>query len=250
MKRHAFTLIELLVVIAIIAILAAILFPVFAQARNQARQASCISNLKQLATGQLMYLQDYDEKFAKWHTDLMWQTPIRTDAMWMQEIYPYVKNAGVYACANDSRSLNNSNGWEYAKTAQTDPTWFKSSYGMSEYLLNQGGNQARKISEVGYVAQTVMMTDSQGPLIHDWDGVCGTNPPHQKGWERTWFANLGQWTPDGCTDTWPAFKQYSRHKEGSIIAYVDGHAGFMNHLAFKKEGNRSRPIYNPSDQPF
>src|SRR3954465_12810650 len=62
-KRSAFTLIELLVVIAIIAILAAILFPVFAQAREAARKASCQSNLKQLATATMMYVQDYDESF-------------------------------------------------------------------------------------------------------------------------------------------------------------------------------------------
>src|SRR5436853_6791160 len=62
-RRRGFTLIELLVVIAIIAILAAILFPVFAQARNQARKTTCLSNTKQLGLGVLMYLQDYDEVF-------------------------------------------------------------------------------------------------------------------------------------------------------------------------------------------
>ncbi|MFQ6098945.1 MAG: DUF1559 domain-containing protein, partial [Armatimonadota bacterium] len=69
--RHrtvGFTLIELLVVIAIIAILAAILFPVFSRAREKARQASCQSNLKQLALGFLMYAQDYDEKFYSYHS--------------------------------------------------------------------------------------------------------------------------------------------------------------------------------------
>ena len=62
-RRKGFTLIELLVVIAIIAILAAILFPVFAKAREKARQVSCQSNMKQIGTATMMYLQDYDEKF-------------------------------------------------------------------------------------------------------------------------------------------------------------------------------------------
>ena len=81
MRRNAFTLIELLVVIAIIAILAAILFPVFAQAREKAKQTSCLSNIKQINTASLMYAQDYDENlaggtFANYPAGF-WQTPAR-----------------------------------------------------------------------------------------------------------------------------------------------------------------------------
>src|SRR5258706_14659298 len=69
LSRRGFTLIELLVVIAIIQILEAILFPVFAQARAKARGVSCLSNVRQLATGMTMYAQDYDEAFPQWHWD-------------------------------------------------------------------------------------------------------------------------------------------------------------------------------------
>src|SRR5687768_1639775 len=101
-RRNGFTLIELLVVIAIIAILAAILFPVFAQARDKARGASCLSNMKQIALGTLMYAQDYDETQppAYVHMDWLikkpefywWQVP------WTNLIYPYVKNKQVFSC--------------------------------------------------------------------------------------------------------------------------------------------------------
>lgn len=93
--NRAFTLIELLVVIAIIAILAAILFPVFAQAREKARQVTCLSNCKQLGLGYMMYTQDYDETFVfseRWGG---------AGQGWGGRIYPYVKNRAVYTCPND-----------------------------------------------------------------------------------------------------------------------------------------------------
>src|SRR6195256_2934245 len=100
--RRGFTLIELLVVIAIIAILAAILFPVFAQARAKARQASCTSNVKQMSLGVMMYIQDYDETFPFWNWGDSYGSgtlhPNHFESFWANAIYPYVKNGQVYTC--------------------------------------------------------------------------------------------------------------------------------------------------------
>src|SRR5207248_8383643 len=94
LKKSGFTLIELLVVIAIIAILAAILFPVFAQARESARATSCLSNTKQIALGQLMYSQDYDETIIPWCIVDRGAYPIdvQLKGAWTTLIQPYLKN--------------------------------------------------------------------------------------------------------------------------------------------------------------
>lgn len=117
-RTRGFTLIELLVVIAIIAILAAILFPVFARAREAARKSSCQSNLNQLGKGFLMYTQDYDEAFpAIW----LGQWNIRTgNTNWGPAIQPYIKNRQVYKCPSDSLrntgSSYNGNNWLHLRS--------------------------------------------------------------------------------------------------------------------------------------
>ena len=116
MKRHtAFTLIELLVVIAIIAILAAILFPVFAQARAKARQATCLSNLKQIALAQMMYSQDYDENFAPYQLNYVCPWPdlcgntFPTSVSYLFLVQPYSKSNLYSRCpdAKPTQEVNN-----------------------------------------------------------------------------------------------------------------------------------------------
>src|SRR5205814_7641672 len=101
MRRTGFTLIELLVVIAIIAILAAILFPVFAQARDKARQTACLSNLKQLGLAQSMYSQDYDETLPR----AILQLPDGSLFPWPLAVAPYTKNTAIFRCPSDRNPM-------------------------------------------------------------------------------------------------------------------------------------------------
>ena len=102
-NQSAFTLIELLVVIAIIAILAAILFPVFAQAREKARQTSCLSNMKQMGLAQMQYSQDYDEMFVLATNEVNPDNPALApaslyDITWIRNIQPYIKSTQIFVC--------------------------------------------------------------------------------------------------------------------------------------------------------
>lgn len=113
-RTSGFTLIELLVVIAIIAILAAILFPVFARARENARRTSCLSNLKQIGLGIMQYSQDYDEKLVAYgysYNNTPYAasnpSPAATNYKWMDAIYPYVKSEQVFNCPSMASDAQN-----------------------------------------------------------------------------------------------------------------------------------------------
>ncbi len=106
-----FTLIELLVVIAIISLLAAVLFPVFAQAREKARQTTCLSNTRQIATAVLMYAQDSDEVLPPVAYE---DAATGEDVNWLDLLLPYVKNRGVYLCPSDTASKTVSYGMNEA----------------------------------------------------------------------------------------------------------------------------------------
>ena len=109
MMKRGFTLIELLVVIAIIAILAAILFPVFARAREKARQSSCLSNQKQIALGWHMYVQDYDERIPAYSRLVGGAWILRVHEV----IEPYIKSTQIWACPSDDHNNSNYIGYGY-----------------------------------------------------------------------------------------------------------------------------------------
>ena len=211
MTRRGFTLIELLVVIAIIAILAAILFPVFAKAREKARQTSCLNNMKQLSLGMLQYVQDYDERFMMCrYADGRDNVPspmtgANVCPTWCELIYPYVKNSQVYICPSDSATrpttfgtvgTNRGNIWSYGRN-----------YG---YFAGTGGkatvNNSLTLSQFPQPAETIMLLETNG---------CNRGGPR-----------LANWPGDGSISVDIAMTStycYPRHNEGTNLAYFDGH---------------------------
>jgi len=234
--NSAFTLIELLVVIAIIAILAAILFPVFAQAREKARQTSCLNNMKQLTTGALQYVQDYDEtlpltyiKFqAAGNAGYVWTVPLNSDTaadkaleatLWAWALQPYIKSVGVYACptarAEERDPLN-------AGVTLEDANGFLLSYLINGYLnqwpLGQTQSPADvmlfsestgKQAMIGWVASFPLPMNSDGSdmeLYSDTSSPCpGRFSFTSISRDRTWWL----------------------HGRGQNYAYMDGHVKYQ-----------------------
>ncbi|MGC4045972.1 MAG: prepilin-type N-terminal cleavage/methylation domain-containing protein [Armatimonas sp.] len=143
-RRCAFTLIELLVVIAIIAVLAAILFPVFAQVREKARQTACASNTRQLSYGVLMYAQDYDETLPP--TAILSSESEDEATLWPVLVQPYIKNDQVRHCPSDSTGKRNSYGLNELLFADlSDPDSLK--------------QPVKTLAEIQTPSETVMMSE-------------------------------------------------------------------------------------------
>jgi prepilin-type N-terminal cleavage/methylation domain-containing protein/prepilin-type processing-associated H-X9-DG protein len=210
-RRKGFTLIELLVVIAIIAILAAILFPVFARARENARRASCQSNLKQIGLGMMQYTQDYDEKVIP-STLAEGYGGSDKRSTWPQLVQPYVKSTQLFTCPSDTKTVQMNGYW----TNLTTPN-FRNSY---LYNSDMGGeSNSVSLAAIQNVATTVAVfdggtnpTSNSNPLL--WtqkDAPFRTKPFVDN--------NVGS----GGGDEYDYGGPHPRHLETVNVLFADGH---------------------------
>ncbi|RYZ80399.1 MAG: DUF1559 domain-containing protein [Proteobacteria bacterium] len=234
-KRRGFTLIELLVVIAIIAILAAILFPVFARARENARKSSCQSNLKQIGLGLIQYSQDYDEKWPV--TEDAYRLPGGAPSSWDLLVQPYVKSAQVMVCPSDTGPYFNLNDSNLGLRRR--------SYGMSAYSLQTNfasngdrynGPGGASLSEFPAVALTVLAGE-----MH----MCPGSADQQEYRGCSTFSNTDQISTNNYTNLWQApLGTGWQHLDSSNFLYMDGHVkavvgrrGYLRRLEGHPYGN-------------
>ena len=262
-RRNAFTLIELLVVIAIIAILAAILFPVFAQAREKARAISCLSNQKQLATGLYMYLQDFDEAYPMGQYQTL---NVGTQYSWSDEVYPYVKNGSTYTDPKTGFHADGKGGLFNCPSFPIQNQTFN--YGVHYFLCPDG-----TFSWNGWTQpKTVSMAAVDAPAEKIFAMEKGQAP--SPAWSWVAFAHFEwAWTdtalkngqPDTTVGThydvtkyncdtkdpndysWPscATMPRYRHTETCNVVFADGHAKAMH----KGGINWYKNIYIPGMDP-
>jgi prepilin-type N-terminal cleavage/methylation domain-containing protein/prepilin-type processing-associated H-X9-DG protein len=223
--KMGFTLIELLVVIAIIAILAAILFPVFAQAREAARKSSCQSNLKQLGTAIAMYATDYDNKLVTGGGDCFGGMPGCSRSaptptqQWQWVIQPYVKNWALFKCPSDPRNIQNIPvSYSVNNIGLTDPSW--SASGTNESALNapaetitlmEGGNGGWTDNTSGNGFTDTMRMIGDYTIWTTWDRIA-----HDQ-------------------DDWNWSDKLPRHGNGVNVLFADSHVKF--HRAIKAKDN-------------
>jgi len=267
-SSRAFTLIELLVVIAIIAILAAILFPVFAQAREKARAISCLSNEKQIGLSLLMYVQDYDEQFPT-GSKLSYDAPavgspntLLYGVGWAGQIYPYTKSAQILKCPDDSTSnINgpwpgNINGpWPVsyilnsniaANTADASITAPATTVGLAEgkgVVADATAND-----EIGLSTALPPQFSAAGDGLNILASVIGTTVPAVQGpAPYTAVYETGTLGGYSCTGTGmaapdcliydPANNYQGRHTGGANYWLADGHAKFFRGSAVSPGAN-------------
>jgi prepilin-type N-terminal cleavage/methylation domain-containing protein/prepilin-type processing-associated H-X9-DG protein len=236
-----FTLIELLVVIAIIAILAAILFPVFAQARAKARQAACLSNLKQIGTAEQMYMQDYDETVHEVLSCGAVSKAGTCQITYAQLLQPYLKNIGVFACPDttlDKSDITYANrnffsvgmniylglyyNYYYNAPAFMNATGLGEAGAEAKGFANGTYPRAVDSSLIPYPAQTVIFCDS-------FDKTVGTTAPN--GYYVD--AAYGKGIRYGVSD---------RHQEGTTLVFVDGHAKWHKTNAILSQAAKNETV--------
>ncbi len=207
-RRHGFTLIELLVVIAIIAILAAILFPVFARARERARQTSCASNLRQIGLAALMYAQDYDEMGPRGSGYTAPENIIANHGEFFIILQPYIQNEQIFTCPSRRYTDFQSGGERSAALG------FGVSYGRNLDFDRAPFGDIQ--NPVGYV------------MYHD-----GRN-------------NYSRLPCPGASCPWSGSTVYSwdwgRHNDGANYVFADGHVKWMNFQATSTA--RGRPDFH------
>jgi prepilin-type N-terminal cleavage/methylation domain-containing protein/prepilin-type processing-associated H-X9-DG protein len=221
-KSRGFTLIELLVVIAIIAILAAILFPVFARAREKARQTSCLSNLKQLGLGLQMYVQDFDETMPPYV--VIWDNGIRSHGYY-DLIFPYVKNEEIFVCP--SQHDYDTARWAEHRTENPSGAGINLRYIRASYTGVRAlstripyapfNSTGLKLAAFEKPAETVMLFDSYCHYIVR---------PSQVGFNDDTYEPLPLPDAGYYSPTWHG-GLYPRHNEQANFAFADGHAKSM-----------------------